>query len=59
MPIVASVFALEGNEILITKVKEPSGWLSNMSPHPVSYAGKRWRTYEALFLLAASFLYRG
>jgi len=42
------VFASEGNELLITKVKEPSGWLSNMSPHPVSYEGKRWRTCEAL-----------
>ncbi len=49
MPNVAPVFALEGNEILITKVKEPGGWLSNMSPHPVFYEGKRWRTCEALF----------
>jgi len=49
MPNVAPVFASEGNELLITKVKEPSGWLSNMSPHPVSYEGTRWRTCEALF----------
>jgi len=49
MPIVAPVFASEGSELLITKVKEPGGWLSNMSPHPISYEGKRWRTCEALF----------
>ena len=49
MPIVAPVFASEGSELLITKVKEPGGWLSNMSPHPVSHEGKRWRTCEALF----------
>lgn len=49
MPDVAPVFASNGSEILITKVKEPGGWLSNMSPHPVSYEGKRWRTCEALF----------
>jgi len=46
---VAPVFASVGSELLITKVREPSGWLSNMSPHPVSYGGKRWRTCEALF----------
>ena len=46
---VAPVFASEGSELLITKVKLPGGWLSNMSPHPVSYEGKRWRTCEALF----------
>ena len=49
MPIVAPVFASEGSELLITKVKEPGGWLSNMSPHPIFYEGKRWRTCEALF----------
>jgi len=49
MPIVAPVFASEGSELLITKVKEPGGWLSNMSPHPFFYEGKRWRTCEALF----------
>jgi ribA/ribD-fused uncharacterized protein len=36
-------------EILITKVKELSGWLSNMSPHPIQYDGKLFRTCEALF----------
>ncbi|MCX6174148.1 MAG: NADAR family protein [Ignavibacteriales bacterium] len=34
--------------ITITKVKEPSGWLSNMSPHQIQYAGKVFRTAEAL-----------
>jgi len=46
---VAPVFASVGSELLITRVNEPSGWLSNMSPHPVSHEGKRWRTCEALF----------
>jgi len=36
-------------EITITKVKEESGWLSCMSPYPVDYAGKSYRTCEALF----------
>ena len=36
-------------EILITKVKEENGWLSCMSPHPVTYNGKDYRTCEALF----------
>lgn len=42
-------FASSGNEILITSVVEPNGWLSNMSPHPIVYEGVRWRTSEALF----------
>lgn len=37
------------SEILITRVKEPSGWLSCMSPHPVVYEGQTYRTVEALF----------
>ncbi len=36
-------------EITITKVKEPFGWLSLMSPHPIQYEGKTFRTAEALF----------
>ena len=35
--------------IRITKVKEESGWLSCMSPHPVTYGGVKYRTCEALF----------
>ena len=35
--------------ITITKVKEENGWLSCMSPHPVEYEGKHYRTAEALF----------
>jgi len=35
--------------IAFRKVKEPFGWLGNMSPHPVSYEGKEYRTAEALF----------
>lgn len=31
------------------RVKDPYGWMSNMSPHPVSAKGKTWRTTEALF----------
>ena len=36
-------------DITITKVKEPGGWLSNMSPHPIQYEGRNFRTCEALF----------
>ncbi len=36
-------------EILITKVKEPSGWLSCMSAHPVIHENQKYRTVEALF----------
>lgn len=35
--------------IAFRKVKEPYGWLGNMAPYPVTYAGKEWRTTEALF----------
>jgi len=35
--------------ISFTKVDLPYGWLGNMSPYPVSYEGKTWRTTEALF----------
>lgn len=31
------------------KVREPYGWLGNMSPHPVEFDGLTWRTSEALF----------
>ena len=40
---------MKEKEILITKVKEPSGWLSCMSAHPVEYNGQKYRTVEALF----------
>jgi predicted NAD-dependent protein-ADP-ribosyltransferase YbiA (DUF1768 family) len=32
-----------------TKVALPYGWLGNMSPHPVFWGNKVWRTSEALF----------
>ncbi|MHC2069773.1 NADAR family protein [Bremerella sp. T1] len=35
--------------ILIRKVKDEYGWLGNMSPFPVLYEGKKYRTTEALF----------
>lgn len=35
--------------ISFTKVDLPYGWLGNMSPYPVNYDGKTWRTTEALF----------
>ncbi len=35
--------------ILIRKVKEQHGWLGNMSPYPIEFNGKRFRTTEALF----------
>lgn len=37
------------NVISFTKVSLPYGWLGNMSPHPVEFAGKQWKTTEALF----------
>lgn len=35
--------------IAFRRVKDLYGWLGNMSPHPVTYAGQEWRTTEALF----------
>lgn len=35
--------------IAFTKVALPFGWLGNMSPYPVKYDGKEWKTTEALF----------
>ena len=35
--------------ILIRKVKQPFGWMGNMSPHPVKHEGHEYRTCEALF----------
>jgi predicted NAD-dependent protein-ADP-ribosyltransferase YbiA (DUF1768 family) len=35
--------------IAFTKVKLPYGWLGNMSPHPIEYNNKIWKTTEALF----------
>ena len=35
--------------IAFTKVNLPYGWLGNMSPYPVEYKGKHYRTTEALF----------
>ena len=37
------------NVIAIRKVAEPYGWLGNMSPHPVSYQNRTYRTAESLF----------
>lgn len=31
------------------RVRDAYGWLSNMSPHPVTHEGVEWRTAEALF----------
>lgn len=35
--------------IVIRKVKEPYGWLGNMSSHPISFQGVIWPTAEHLF----------
>jgi ribA/ribD-fused uncharacterized protein len=37
------------NIVSFTKVALPFGWLGNMSPYPITYKGKEWRTSEALF----------
>lgn len=35
--------------IAFTKVSLPYGWLGNMSPYPIVFLDKTWRTSEALF----------
>jgi hypothetical protein len=35
--------------ISFTKVALEHGWMGNMSPYPIEYDGKIWRTCEALF----------
>jgi ribA/ribD-fused uncharacterized protein len=35
--------------IAFRKVREPYGWLGNMSPYPIMYTGETWLTSEALF----------
>lgn len=35
--------------VAFTKVALPGGFLQNMSPHPVEFGGREWRTTEALF----------
>lgn len=35
--------------VVFRKVREPYGWCSNMSPHPVTDEGLSYRTSEALF----------
>ena len=35
--------------IAFTKVSLPYGWMGNMSPFPIEYMGKTWKTSEALF----------
>lgn len=49
MSVCTTFFPAASNEVVITKVKLPGGWLSNMSPHPIVHEGRRWRTAEALF----------
>jgi ribA/ribD-fused uncharacterized protein len=36
-------------QIIFNKVKEPHGWLGNMSPYVIQYNDKEWKTAEALF----------
>jgi predicted NAD-dependent protein-ADP-ribosyltransferase YbiA (DUF1768 family) len=36
-------------EIAFTKVTLPYDWLGNMAPYPITFAGKVWKTSEALF----------
>lgn len=46
---VSVVFAACPDQIVIKKVAEPGGWLSNMSPHPIMHEGLKWWHAEALF----------
>lgn len=48
-PICAPMFPAAEDQILIRKFAEPGGWLSNMSPHPIVYEGRKWWHGEALF----------
>lgn len=43
------VFPAAEDQILIRKITESGGWLSNMSPHPIVYEGQKWWHAEALF----------
>jgi len=45
----APIFPAAADQILIRKVAEPGGWLSNMSPHPIVFGGLKWWHAEALF----------
>lgn len=42
-------FDARPDQIVIHRVAEPGGWLSNMSPHPVMFEGKKWWHCEGLF----------
>lgn len=48
-PVCPQMFPAAEDQILIRKVAEPGGWLSNMSPHPIVYEGLKWWHAEALF----------
>jgi len=36
-------------DVSFNRNKDPNGWLSNMYPCEIDFAGKKWRTTEALF----------
>lgn len=42
-------FEAMDDQLVIRKVAEPGGWLSNMSPHPIEFEGLKWWHTEALF----------
>lgn len=44
-----NAFRDRSSVVSFTKSRLPNGWMGNMSPFPVSYRGKEWRTAEALF----------
>lgn len=48
-PVCPQWFPATADQILIRKVAEPGGWLSNMSPHPIVHEGLKWWHAEALF----------
>lgn len=37
------------DQLIIRKVAEAGGWLSNMSPYPIEFQGLKWWHAEALF----------
>jgi hypothetical protein len=48
-----AILQIESDQVVaIRKVNDKFGWMGNMSPHPINYAGQVWRTAEAAFQAA-------
>lgn len=49
MDVLTHGFETSPDTIFIRRVRDPFGWMGNMSPHPVTTGGLTYRTTEALF----------